>query len=1037
MIEVRNLTKIYKPKKSTPVTALNNISFDLGETGFIFILGKSGCGKSTLLNVLGGLDGYDSGDIIIDGISSNNFKQSEFAGYRNSSVGFVFQEYNLLSDFSVGANIAIALELQGKEASSDNIEALLSKVDLKGYLDRKPKELSSGEKQRIAIARALIKNPRIILADEPTGALDSNTGNQVLSVLQELSKTKLVVVVTHDSVAAEKYADRIISMSDGKIISDVQKIPNLHEVENKKISPDESKNSINEQVSIILEPNSQNLNTSNQKSQAKYKFQRKNESKKLNVVKSRLKTNRALTIGLSSLVHRKIALSIILLLSAVAFALFGLFFVFNMFDGQKVLKESLLKTNDYELIIQSNQKEKYYDGYRYSHDFITEYDAKNIEEKMGVKGIYLSSFNDYWNYNYGNFSDITKIENIRANRVYSYVIVDENKLENIGYQLVAGAYPLNHDEIAISEYVFRNYQIAGYAYKGEECVVHSFDDLIGKKLYFDNKHTFTVCGIIDTNQNLERFNEIDKKKEREKLLLQEKLSYIAENTALTSFFVSKSFVEQQFGSIDFENRLNIKRELTLPILKTGMIQCVNVFSSHTDESFYETYIRGIVGSSIESLKEDEIIIDKFMALHLYCIKTYNFFDFTKGEYEKSINKNESTVAEIDYVSLSKLSTSDLYNALKTEELSLGKKKFKIVGVIESEEPYLGDDFFKVISKSEYLGLINSLYWTHAYEKRDVFNGQVYIKNAYTVFDINNITEADKEKICFIDGVNFNNMLEDDIILNKRLGAQLYADLSGEVSSFEINEYLLLYKELPTDEMLKALSGRVSIINKSSEKRIEGARIVGIINDDKDEEKFIYLNLEEKLQFYYLPISNILIKNPKTEDGISDLMAFEKSDYGNYGTIIFIAPPFKLSLEGSAEVIEMYSGVLIYVAVGMALFAIILLMFYIFSSINSKKQDIGILRSLGARNNDLFKVFTTESIVFSVLSSILATLFVWGLMVFANKEIQRMGEEIIFFKFGLEVLVIFAVSLVSALISSFIPMLKMASKKPAENIREGM
>ena len=279
MIEVRNLTKIYKPKKSTPVTALNNISFDLGETGFIFILGKSGCGKSTLLNVLGGLDGYDSGDIIIDGISSNNFKQSEFAGYRNSSVGFVFQEYNLLSDFSVGANIAIALELQGKEASSDNIEALLSKVDLKGYLDRKPKELSSGEKQRIAIARALIKNPRIILADEPTGALDSNTGNQVLSVLQELSKTKLVVVVTHDSVAAEKYADRIISMSDGKIISDVQKIPNLHEVENKKISPDESKNSINEQVSIILEPNSQNLNTSNQKSQAKYKFQRKNESK--------------------------------------------------------------------------------------------------------------------------------------------------------------------------------------------------------------------------------------------------------------------------------------------------------------------------------------------------------------------------------------------------------------------------------------------------------------------------------------------------------------------------------------------------------------------------------------------------------------------------------------------------------------------------------------------------------------------------------------------------------------------------------------
>lgn len=199
------------------------MSIKFPERGLVFILGKSGSGKSTLLNVLGGLDQVDKGEIIIKGKSSKDFSQSDFDSYRNTYLGFVFQEYNILNEFSVGENIALALQLQGKKASKEEITKILDEVDLKGFADRKPNELSGGQKQRIAIARALIKNPPIILADEPTGALDSRTGIQIFDTLKSLSQHKLVIVVSHDREFAEQYGDRVIELKDGKIISDISK----------------------------------------------------------------------------------------------------------------------------------------------------------------------------------------------------------------------------------------------------------------------------------------------------------------------------------------------------------------------------------------------------------------------------------------------------------------------------------------------------------------------------------------------------------------------------------------------------------------------------------------------------------------------------------------------------------------------------------------------------------------------------------------------------------------------------------------------
>ena len=195
MLEIRDLVKIYKTKGGVDVRALDGVSLAFPERGMVFLLGKSGSGKSTLLNICGGLDTPDSGEIIIKGRSSKDFTQSDFDSYRNTYVGFVFQEYNILNEFSVEDNIALALELQGRGKDRNKVQEILQKVDLAGYAKRKPNTLSGGQKQRVAIARALVKEPEIIMADEPTGALDSATGRQVLDTLKAHNVTAAFFLV--------------------------------------------------------------------------------------------------------------------------------------------------------------------------------------------------------------------------------------------------------------------------------------------------------------------------------------------------------------------------------------------------------------------------------------------------------------------------------------------------------------------------------------------------------------------------------------------------------------------------------------------------------------------------------------------------------------------------------------------------------------------------------------------------------------------------------------------------------------------------
>lgn len=221
MLSLKNIKKDYESGEQV-VHALKGVSIDFRENEFVSVLGQSGCGKTTMLNIIGGLDRYTEGDLIIGGVSTKKYKAKDWDAYRNHSIGFVFQSYNLIMHLTVLRNVELALTLSGisKSERKKMAVAALEKVGLKDQIHKKPNQLSGGQMQRVAIARALVNNPDIILADEPTGALDTETSIQVMEILKEVANDKLVIMVTHNPELAEKYSTRIIRLSDGEVIDD-------------------------------------------------------------------------------------------------------------------------------------------------------------------------------------------------------------------------------------------------------------------------------------------------------------------------------------------------------------------------------------------------------------------------------------------------------------------------------------------------------------------------------------------------------------------------------------------------------------------------------------------------------------------------------------------------------------------------------------------------------------------------------------------------------------------------------------------------
>ena len=253
MLELKNIKKDYITS-DTKVTALKEINIDFRENEFVSILGPSGCGKTTLLNIIGGLDDYTKGDLIINGRSTKEYKDSDWDTYRNHNIGFVFQSYNLIPHQTVLSNVELALTLSGVSPQERRKRAIkvLEEVGLKDQINKKPNQLSGGQMQRVAIARALVNDPDILLADEPTGALDSKTSIQIMEILKKISKNKLIIMVTHNPELAEKYSSRIIKLLDGNIISDSNPYKHKEQEEQKFVTKGKKSMSLLTALSLSL-----------------------------------------------------------------------------------------------------------------------------------------------------------------------------------------------------------------------------------------------------------------------------------------------------------------------------------------------------------------------------------------------------------------------------------------------------------------------------------------------------------------------------------------------------------------------------------------------------------------------------------------------------------------------------------------------------------------------------------------------------------------------------------------------------------------
>ena len=460
MLELRDITKIYKTR-SEDVVALDNVNLTFGEKGMVFVIGKSGSGKTTLLNVVGGLDSFDKGDIIIKGKSFKQFKAQDFDNYRNTFIGFVFQEYNLLDEMTVEKNVSLAMELQGAKKDAGKINEILKQVDLEGLNKRLPSELSGGQKQRVAIARALVKNPEIILTDEPTGALDTKSGIQVMNLLKELSKDRLVIIVSHNVDLAKTYGDRIIEMQDGAIISD---------------------------------------SVTNDATQAVKQY-RPGDAK---FIKGRLGFGNTMKMGLSNLKIKPMRLVITILLCAIAFSVFGLFDAMTINDDARLTANTLRNSNVPSLVLTTTYRENNGDEYRFnlSQDLV---DELNSNTGLAFKGV----FNKITLTKPAEARSISNISKYYLTSKLTGVVEFGSKqdLENLGFGIAeeGGRFPEAYDEIAISEYyamclINYGYQYGNFVVNVDNCKTLKPTDLVREDnplvLTLDQK-AYKIVGIVN------------------------------------------------------------------------------------------------------------------------------------------------------------------------------------------------------------------------------------------------------------------------------------------------------------------------------------------------------------------------------------------------------------------------------------------------------------------------------------------------------------------------------------------------------------
>lgn len=669
MIELKDVKKTYKSKKSTSTEALKGINIKFGDNGLCFILGKSGSGKSTLLNILGGLDNYTSGDIIINNRSTKDFKDGEWDAYRNTYMGFIFQEFNLLDNYTVEENIKLSLELQNKKCTQDEIQQSLKMVELDDILKRKPNELSGGQKQRVSIARALIKNPEIILADEPTGNLDSETSQQVFNILKKLSKEKLVIVVSHDEDSAKKYADRIIKIVDGSVVADTN----------------------------------ENINETN---------------KELKLVKAKLPFIYSFKMGLGNLLYKKFKLILSVLLIVCCLVCFGtMISTLNTNVNDDYIKIFEQK-GPVEVFINKYQKKVVYE------DIIVEeiknmFNSKNlddifpktdtIDEEFLKEVSNKTKMNWYAEYNVTNNFDLLSWNYASTqgdNEMIYYYIGDVPIAKNMNFiefntelfdkNNLIGKKPESDDEIVISSYIAKQIMHYGILAKKEKkqdkaeiYKPNNYAELINDGYYINlgNMSYVKVTGIINYDNYLSKYAKLKEIKastlfdmsngeERNEI---DKLydALVSDCTFLTRVYVNKSFIDNL--DLKEENKSNSNSKVLI------------------NDKIYDVDMFGYIANSIDvinnngkenkaNLKNNEVIINTYM-LNL----------ITNGDYEMKLQESVENDTFIDNVSFLKtyITNNQIINKKIKSSLCNNKNyndsdnfcEYEISGVIDDNLEY--------------------------------------------------------------------------------------------------------------------------------------------------------------------------------------------------------------------------------------------------------------------------------------------------------------------------------------------------------------
>lgn len=653
MIELKNITKSYKSKKGKDTLALNNISLKLNNKGMVFILGKSGSGKSTLLNILGGLDKYDSGDMLILGKSSKDFTQADFDSYRNTYIGFIFQEFNILEDYNVYENIALALQLQQKEINNSEIDNLLEKLEIKDLKERKVNELSGGQKQRTAIARALIKNPKIILADEPTGNLDSKTGKDVMNLLKEISKEKLVVIVSHDNEFAKLYADRIIEIKDGNIINDTNVLD--------------------------IEENTENYKT----------------------IKSHLPIKESFRLGVGSLKHKKLKLFFTIFLTMCTLLFLSITDTMSSYNVEKA-HSKLLKDRNEEFV----QIEKYifYNENDYSYGnkdelTLTKNDIEKINNKLGKESYPVYKLQN--SFVKESTLDLLKIKRSEDKYTINYnaaEVVETDNLSKIIKGKIIGREAKELDEIVISSYFADLILENGIKIYSEDdnqikdiYKPKSFEELVtfNQYFYFGDNNKVKIVGVI--NYDISKYQELKKIDTYSKVTdeidnLSNELYRLVENV-YGKIYVKKGFI----NNLKVDNKIvlsqgNIYRlELEKNKLNTSGLyigpEILDDKITYWDQKEWKT---------IDNLQKDEVI------LNIRGLKDFDSKDY-ENKLKKYLENNEGDEEELkrtffekyveDYNIIGDNLTIKIYTGKTFDEDKPTEKieNLKVVGIIGLDE----------------------------------------------------------------------------------------------------------------------------------------------------------------------------------------------------------------------------------------------------------------------------------------------------------------------------------------------------------------